>query len=73
MAFLARIGTWLFQQIVTLVVRHVIDHVTAWQERRRVREEQRIKDEQLKKEYDATIANGTKDEVRQATRDRLNS
>lgn len=73
MAFLSKIGTWLFQQIATFVVRHLIDHVTAWQERRRVQEEQRIKDEQLKKEYDAAIANGTKDEVRQATRNRLNS
>jgi hypothetical protein len=73
MAFLSKIGQWVLMTVGELVVRYVIDHYTAWMERRKRMEEQKKKDEVLKKPYVEAVKNGTKEEIKQATEDRFNT
>lgn len=72
-AFFTKLGQWLVQTVVTLFVRYVRDHWTAWTERRQRIREQETEDEATKQPYDQAVQNGSKDDIRRATEDRLNS
>lgn len=71
-AFFSKIGAWFMQYVIKYVIRYVWDHLTAWQERRRAREEQQKKDEANKPKYDAAVNNGTDEQIEEATEDYLN-
>jgi hypothetical protein len=71
-AFVARLGTWFSTYVVKYVVRYILDHFTAWIERRSKMEAQKKKDEENKKKYDQAVLNGTNEDVIKATEDLLN-
>lgn len=75
-AILSKVGAWFMQYVMKYVMKYVIrylwDHFTAWQERRRAREEQQKKDQENKPKYDEAVNNGNDQEIEDATEDYLN-
>jgi len=58
--------------VMTWAVRYITDHITAWMERRRAREEQARRDAENKPGYDGAIQNGSSEDIADATEDYLN-
>ncbi len=68
-AFALKVIQSFLMSIAQFLVRYGVDHYTAWKERRQIE----AKDQASKIPYDEAVKNGTKEEIRKATEDRLNS
>ena len=70
-ALFTKIGELIAKYVVKYVVRFLIDHITAWVERRRISQEHDKKEETAKPAYDQAVKEGTHEDIVKATEDRF--